>query len=775
MGAFQVVVMCEKPSQARTFASAFNLNKTERKNGYPVAYYDRDGGMCVVHLSGHLLELEEPKYYEPSLGNGWNMDCLPVLPPGERWKLTPKKAPNRKEQGRINALVAGIKWAMVDCGDPGEIAIAVDNDKEGELLGWEMLEYFKLIGHKNLTRLLYSQVHEDAMRKAFDERFNAGEMYTRYLSGLARLYGDWMFGMNVTMGLTLRNSEMIPPNTALNSGRVIYSISYLIFLRDQKIKNYVPRDFYNEIVSFQSVDGAGFEGKLIYPEQAMEEHDDEKRLFNQDHATKYHNYILKFKEGDVIRADKENKKTSPPLGFHRTGLDRHLIRKHGMSLEVIAKVLQVLYDTKGLITYPRVDIKYLDAEMHSQMPPYIAAMCKNMMSSPMLTEKEKEKYGKIFKFVDPERKTAIWKKGIAEGESHHAIIPTAQVVDMSSLTKDEFCIYKELVDRMIVQFLPDYEYSSTAIEIQIGRVVCKTSGTIPLRRGWKAVAQDMEDDGGDDDDAGDLPNLSVGDKVSILGSNTKTSVTKEPKKYTTDELLGDLENPKKFVENKGLLKKIKKLQIGTDGTRQDHVSGLVSKGFATFEKKKKGGDVITPTLKLLSLMETAPSYFKTPEVSAYWENAFEEIKDGSLTLVEFLERMRNFIKRYFSELNTGKYDLNGPIASGTKNCLENKCGGNLFFIDNKRKKFKYWACSRCKSAFFDEKGNVGSKMVPGKKKEKWVPEEGAKSKKCTSCKKDTAYHKKIEGKSWSIWQCVSCDSAFFDEKGELGKKMGKKK
>ena len=253
MGAFQVVVMCEKPSQAKTFASAFNLNKIERKNGYPVAYYDRDGGMCVVHLSGHLLELEEPKYYEPSLGNGWNMDCLPVLPPGERWKLTPKKAPNRKEQGRINALVAGIKWAMVDCGDPGEIAIAVDNDKEGELLGWEMLEYFKLINHKNLTRLLYSQVHEDAMRKAFDERFNAGEMYTRYLSGLARLYGDWMFGMNVTMGLTLRNSEMIPPNTALNSGRVIYSISYLIFLRDQKIKNYVPRDFYNEIVSFQKL------------------------------------------------------------------------------------------------------------------------------------------------------------------------------------------------------------------------------------------------------------------------------------------------------------------------------------------------------------------------------------------------------------------------------------------------------------------------------------------------------------------------------------------
>lgn len=781
MPAFKTVVLFEKPNQARMFSKAYKLFAKKIVNKNTVAYYDREGGICAVHLSGHLLELKPPMHYKPSL-KVWNMEDLPVVPPGVRWPMEPKKNSKASEQTRILSLIAGIKWAMVDCGKPGEIAIGVDNDKEGELLGWEMLEYLELTNHPNMTRLLFSQITEKSLIKAFQDRIPASEKYSRYISGLARLYGDWLFGMNVTMGVTVRNSDMLPPYTSLNSGRVIYSISYLIYLRHQAIINFKAKDFYSEVVSFRAADGQNFNCKVIYPEKILERDDEDEpaRLYNKELAAKYSNYIKKIGEGVVSRCDKENKKSPPPVGFHRTGFDRHMLRKHGMDLDKIAKALQSLYDSKGLVTYPRVDVKHLDEGMHEEMPPYLSAMAKNIQTATQLSDKEREKYKKIFTFVDKDKKTKIWKKGVAEGESHHAIIPTDQVADLSTLTNDEFLVYKELLDRLLIQFLPDYEYASTVLEINVGQLVCKTKGSTPLRNGWKAVSQDMEDEGDPDDEKGVIPILNVGEKVSVIGTETKTSTTVQPKNYKTDELLAHLENPKKFVKDKSLLPRLSKMQIGTDGTRQDHVTGLESKGFANFVKKGKSAKVaeIVPTKKLLTLIKTAPNYFKTPEVSAFWETQFEDIMEGKSDLESFLGKQKKLIIRYFNELKEGNFDIKEPIVDDYKDCPKDKCGGFLFRREvKKKKKFVYWACSRCKSSFFDNDGVVGLEMKEGGKPSgPWQPPEGAKPKKCPSCSRQSAYHNKIPGKSWSKWECIGCRKSFFDARGVPGNEMkGSKK
>ena len=252
---FKVVILCEKPNQARTFASAYKLNQTKIIDKNRVAYYDREGGMCSVHLSGHLLELMPPQYYVPSLDKtkkGWNLDDLPVIPGGSRWKLQPKYNSSAKERTRIKSLLAGIKWAMIDVGSPGEIAIAVDNDREGELLGWETLEFYGLTKHKNITRLMYSQVNEKTLIEAFDRRGPGSEWFTRYLAGLARSYADWLIGMNVTMAMSVDNKLMIPPFTTLNSGRVVYAICYILYVRSMSIKNYKPVDYYSEVVTFKT-------------------------------------------------------------------------------------------------------------------------------------------------------------------------------------------------------------------------------------------------------------------------------------------------------------------------------------------------------------------------------------------------------------------------------------------------------------------------------------------------------------------------------------------
>lgn len=786
MPAFEVAVICEKGNQAKALRKAYNLTEVKKLGDIGNVYYDKAFKMCVGHLQGHLLELMPPEYYAPSLRRdkeGWNRAALPVIPPGERWKLEPKKDNRPREKAKIKAYLHCLKWALVDNGQPGEIALAVDNDKEGELLGWETLEYFGVVDHPNITRLLFSELSPKATKAAFEKRVAGSIWFPRYLAGLARQYCDWMIGMNVTIALTVDNEEMMPPFSPLNSGRVIFAIAYLLYCRHLAIKNYKPQDYYSERVTFKTDQGV-YTGKVIYPEKALDP--ELKQLTNRSYADKYHDHIIKSGKGQVVRYDQDRKKTSPPVGFHRTGLDRHMIRRFGMDLKDITDALQTLYDSRNLVTYPRVDVKHLDIGMHPDMPDYIAAMSHNLLNAPQIDEKAKSVYRKAFEIADATKKSNIWKKGIAEGEAHHAIIPTSTKANLADLTPNEFLIYRELADRLIIQFLPEYEYSSTIIETQVGQLICKTTGSTPLRAGWKALTRDMEEEKDEDDgDAKSLPELTKGQVVGVADSETLTSTTKEPKHYKVDELLGDLESPGKYVENKELVKKIKKLQIGTDGTRQDHVNNLVPKGFVTHVKLpgKKKVIELHPTQKLIALMEIAPSYYKLPETSAYWEDTFVEIQEGRMTLGDFLAKQKRLLQRFFDDLDAGKFRFKEPTVSDYKICREKGCGGYLFFSELKKKSFNLWKCGKCKSAFFDKDGEPGDKMGAPRPKGKdgrpvdrpdWVPPKGTPSHKCTACDDGRAYHKKIEGKSWSLWECTGCKATFFDDKGKLGKQWEKK-
>jgi DNA topoisomerase-3 len=353
--------------------------------------------------------------------------------------------------------------------------------------------------------------------------------------------------------------------------------------------------------------------------------------------------------------------------------------------------------------------------MHEVMPNYIAAMANNLSSATQLTDPEKTLYAKAFQMTDPAKKSKIWKAGIADGESHHAIIPTDEKRSLTDLTPDEFIVYRELCDRLIVQFLPDYEYSNTTVITDVGGVPCRTSGNTPRRMGWKALSKEEKEESDEDEDAGVLPPMELGQTNAVAKSETKESTTTEPKHYTEDELLGDLEKPNKFVNNKKVLKRIKKLQIGTGGTRQNHINQLLIKEFVSHVKEKKGRKTIirlVPTQKLLGLSSISPDYFKHPETSAFWEEAFIKIQKGEQTYAEFMDVQTKLLKRFFLELNDGAFRLTEPILANYKRC-EDPCGGYIFLKKLPKKKFDLWCCSKCDAAYIDEKGQLGTKLGSG--------------------------------------------------------------
>lgn len=776
--AFREVIMCEKRAQAVIFRSALGLNETKSINGYNVAYYNRQSGICCVYQSGHVFELLPPEHHEPELNRdrkGWDISLLPIIPEGSYWPLEVKKDSRPKEQKRINALVSGLKWAFVDSGTPSIIYVAVDNDREGDLLGWEALEYFKLTDHPDIRRCLYSRITEKSMLEAYKNAKPAKPHYYQvYLAGQGRRNADWANGMNMTIALTAVNRKVLPQRNVLNSGRVVWAISYLLYCRQKSIDNFVPKDYYNEQVVFDSSSGP-FRTQVVIPEEWLDPV--EKKFLDKPKAEKLHAYVEKVGKGKVSSCEKEKKEQAPPIGFDRNDFDRHMIRRHKMNMKEIADAMQVLYGDLGLITYPRVDYKYLDVKMHADMPAYIDAMLSNLMSSPKIDDKTKARYKKAQAHIDASRQSKIWKKGVDEKESHHAIIPTDEKCGkMDSLTDHQTLIYKELAERLLAQFLPNYEYYNTTVVVSVGQFQCKASGNAPFKAGWKGLTVDTEEEKDEEDQGANVPILNVGDVLKISNAEMKISTTVCPKDYTVDELLGHMKNPRPFVKNKELMKGLKNLEIGTSATREPHITSLQPKRLVSI-KKEKGVERMIPTKRLMALMEIAPDYLKLPETSAYWEDALQRIEKGDYTLDKFMNQQRQLLARFMKDLHAGKFTLSKPVDDFLP--CDDGCDGVLFLRQPKGKTFKLWACSSCDNAFFDENGQkghkLGDKSSANKNDDDWVPPKGTPSQRCPGCDDGRVYLKKIPGKKFDLWCCTSCKKKYFDNKGKVGKQFGEKK
>lgn len=781
--AFREVIICEKGTQAKVFVKTLKLDKVKKIGKYPAVFYSETSNIAVVHQSGHLLEASPPEAYQPKLikdgRRNWDLSLLPVIPQLDQWKLRLKDDSAGDYAGRITSLYSGIKWALVDNGTPDEITIAVDNDKEGELLGWEVLYHLNLMNHRKISRLIYSANTDEAIIKAYQNKHPGANWHSRYLAGFARSVADWVVGMNITMAFTTENRSTLPPYQAFNAGRVIFAIAYIIGLRHESILNFKPVDYFGQKVVFKTSKGETYSARLKYPDTWKT--GEPPRMSEKSKADAINKLLGDKPEGKISRYDKNEKKKGPPIGFNRSGFERHMLKKYRCSLDGIGDAMQKLYSEKALITYPRVEVKNLDNTMHESMPSYIDAILTNLLSTNHLSNEDKVLYEKAKSTLDLNRKSGIWLSGVDEKESHHAIIPTNKKVNIDSLTLLEFQVYREICDRLLIQFMPDYIYSATLIttQVKLSQTVfdCESTGITPLSLGWKGLSKDELDDkqeGDSDDDTKSLPLMNLGETVSTIESQLESNTTKCPKPYTEAELIEDLENPSRFVVNKEILKRIKKLQIGTGGTRKDHIKGLRIKGFVTHVEEGKGKKAIVylhPTEKLHALNKIAPDYFKLPETSAFWEDSFNAIQDKEMTVEQFMDRQKKIMHRFMQELSAGKFTLKKPASDKALPCSTEGCGGFIFPLVSK-KGANYWSCQTCDSRWFDKDGKPDNKM--GEMRTSEPRNKDAKYHTCTACKKGKAFFVDMSPKPYNLWRCDKCKTAFFDKAGQLGSQLKKK-
>lgn len=627
------VVIAEKPSVARDIANVLKCNK--KGNGF------LEGDKYIVTWAlGHLVTLADPEAYDNKYKT-WNLEDLPMLP--ERMKLVVMKQTGKQ----FNAVKS-----QLTRNDVNEIIVATDAGREGELVARWIIE--KTNVKKPIKRLWISSVTDKAIKEGF-ANLKPGKNYENlYAAAVARSEADWYIGLNATRALTTRF------NAQLNCGRVQTPTVAMIAAREDEIKNFKPQTYY------------GIEAQTDSLKLTWQDANGNSRSFNKE-KTDGIVKALGNQDAKIVAIDRKPKKSFAPGLYDLTELQRDANKLFGYSAKETLNIMQKLYESHKVLTYPRTDSRYLSSDIVGTLPERLKAcgigeyrtLTNKILTKPIKANKS---------FVDDSKVS-----------DHHAIIPTEGYVNLSAFNDKERKIYDLVVKRFLAVLFPAQEYEQLTVQAQIGHEKFIAKGKTVTNAGWKEVYQNHFDDEESTDDVKEqmLPRLEQGQVLKTKLIAQTSGQTKPPARFTEATLLSAMENPTKYMEtnDKKLVDTLKSTGgLGTVATRAD----IIEKLFNSFLiEKRSGGKEIYITSKGRQLLDLVPEELRSPATTAEWEQKLELISKGKLKKDVFINEMKKHTKEIVAEIKASDKKYKHDNIS-TKSCPD--CGKPMLEVNGKKGK-----------------------------------------------------------------------------------------
>ena len=626
------LVLAEKPSVARDIAKVLKCNK--KGNGF------LEGDKYIVTWAlGHLVTLADPESYDKKYQK-WNLEDLPMLP--DRLKLSVIKQSGKQ----FNSVKL-----QLNRNDVSEIIIATDAGREGELVARWIIAKSKV--NKPIKRLWISSVTDKAIKDGFNN-LKPGKAYENlYFAAVARSEADWYIGLNATRALSTKY------NAQLNCGRVQTPTVAMIAAREDEIKNFKPQTYY------------GIEAQTDSVKLAWQDANGNSRSFNKEKIDAIVNSIGT-KDATVTAIDRKAKKSFSPALYDLTELQRDANKLFGYSAKETLKIMQNLYESHKVLTYPRTDSRYLSSDIISTLPERLKA-CGVGEYRPLVNKVLNKPIKPSKAFVDDSKVS-----------DHHAIIPTEGYVNYSSFSDKERKIYDLVVKRFLAVLFPAYEYEQLTLQATIGKEKFIAKGRTVINSGWKEVYENHFDDEETSDDVKEqlLPQIQKGDVLKTKLIAQTSGQTKPPARFTEATLLSAMENPTKYMHtnNKELVDMLKATGgLGTVATRAD----IIDKLFNSFLIEKRGGKDIYITAKGRQLLDLVPEELRSPATTAEWEQKLELIAKGKLKKDVFINEMKQHTKEIVAEIKASDKKYKHENIS-TKSCPD--CGKPMLEVNGKKGK-----------------------------------------------------------------------------------------
>ncbi|MFJ7954293.1 DNA topoisomerase [Lysinibacillus sp. NPDC096418] len=586
----KVVILCEKPSQARNIGSTLGI-ENKHENHFDIKKSELlPHGAILVWSVGHSVSLKEPQEYDLKYKD-WRLEDLPIKPQKYEYKVDESK------QKLFDTMKQHLSEADL-------IINATDAGIEGTHIFFSVLETANIdTSNKTLKRFWVSSEEKSEILRGFRNLEPIDKDLLRFERGKARAISDWYLGMNISRYATLKAKEKTPNLPKIAIGRNMQVVLSMVYQRQKEIENFIPTSFYELDANFVS-EASQYKGKskLKFDNKA-----ELKTFLEKNNLVACANL-----EAVVSSVTKETKSKNAPTLLSLSSLQKLAFKKFKYSPDKTKKIAQSLYE-KRVLSYPRSDSRHISENEYDYLKELVSDF-KNLLNVDF-----EPIFKPLKKHVDASKLT-----------DHYALLPTRKIANLNELSSEERNLYIEVVKSATALFMAAYQYEETNIITTINDVPFHTSGRIEKVRGWKEILQDA--------DSKDtvLPSVIEGQRIygTLIESEGRT---KAPETYNEGKLIELMEYPgrtldnEEFSEEREILSEIK--GIGTAATRDETIKKLFSNGYMDLTDKKM---VYVTDIGISICKLVDGTSLVSPVITADWEKALKDIEKGTMKGEEFI-------------------------------------------------------------------------------------------------------------------------------------------
>lgn len=673
----KMLLISEKDDMMKAYREVYNAHYKE----IPYSIY-------FATLQGHVDEIRGAK--EDKEGK-WTLDNALFIPEGfKTWDFSPNAVNSAKKSPYILSKIGHRYYDYViqtleKYPDIDYIGIGTDDDIEGSFLAaafismlpdkYQELPRLRLFIDDNSEETILDGLKH--MHKPTDIFPDGKTTYNSHTnSGILRSQANYVMGIALTKALTVKTG------ITTNVGYVKAPIIQLVAYRYNQFVNFQPKDFFEIKAQVHHPEG-DFEANLIDTE-----HKNNPVRFNQkDKALEFIDGLSN--EGTVESASKKKVITKAPQFYKLTKLQGILNSRYNMSLDRSMSIIEKLYNTDKVLTYPRTTSVVISENQAKLLPDII-----NMIRCIPPLKPYAEKALKLNRFAEVTKdKRYVDSKHV---DIHPALMLNPKefnkkgekFFDWGHFSQEEQQVLFEVALNNLLPFLEPKESLRKTVLINCEShpdVKWRATDTVVTKPGWSELIHNKSTN---DELKQSIPNVKKDDKVGIAPDLQAKQTSPLPLftiKSLNDNLdtLTHMEDLLTDPKSKDILKQFK--GIGTAATRGNIITTLINKKFIRLstskDKKEKGIPVkhVIPTENGLQLNKILQElHLMQLDDVVDFENDINHVQLNEMQPKEFQDKYFKLAEDYVN--NVKKFDIDPSLFTRKKDVVGKCpiCGGNIF-------------------------------------------------------------------------------------------------
>ncbi|VAX40161.1 DNA topoisomerase I [hydrothermal vent metagenome] len=502
----------------------------------------------------------------------------------------------------VKELKAALKNAQ-------ELILATDEDREGESIGWHLMELLK--PKVPVKRMVFSEITKQAIQEAIA---NPRELDINLVSAQeTRRVLDRLYGYTLSPLLWKKIAR------GLSAGRV-QSVAIRVLVQRELERLAFHSGTYWDLkaqlandkkVSFEAqlytVDGKRIASGKDFDEATGQLKVGSKVLLLNEKEAKELQQKISNAPWDVSSVESRQQKRNPYPPFTTSTLQQEANRKLNMTARETMRTAQRLYEN-GHITYMRTDSVSLSNEA-------ITAARKCVEG----------RYGK--EYLSPSVRQFKGKSKGAQ-EAHEAIRPAGtkmQTAQELGLTAREGQLYSLIWKRTVATQMAEARLTFQTVTITVENAEFRATGRhVDFPGFFRAYVEGVDDpEAALDDQEKALPPLKENEKLKCNTVDSLSHETKPPARYT----------------EASLVRKLEAEGIGRPSTYASIISTIQDRGYV-----QKQGSQLVPTFTALAVVRLLENYFpKLVDLNftASMEQDLDDIATGDAERLPYLAKFYN--------------------------------------------------------------------------------------------------------------------------------------